>query len=129
MSLVATAAHELCHVHLLGDGRVPRDEEDHEPLTDLLTVCLGLGIFGANAAVRDSTWADGRMHGWSVSRAGYLQQPTWAYALALFAHYRDERRAAWAKHLRTDVRSAYRAAERYLANRDGSTATQGHVGA
>ncbi|HEY0081357.1 MAG TPA: hypothetical protein VGB61_01100, partial [Pyrinomonadaceae bacterium] len=42
MFLVATSAHELGHVRLLGEGRVPASFEDHEPLTDLLTVFLGL---------------------------------------------------------------------------------------
>ena len=114
MHLVATAAHELCHVHLLGDGRVLREEPDHEPLTDLLTVCLGLGIFGANASFRDRAWSDARAAGWSVARLGYLFQPTWGYALAVFAWVRGEQRPAWSKHLRPDVRAVFKSAERYL---------------
>jgi hypothetical protein len=46
--LVATIAHELCHARL-DDGAATWDREDHEPLTDLLTVYLGMGIFTANA--------------------------------------------------------------------------------
>jgi hypothetical protein len=42
MSLVATVAHELGHVILLGGGLLNRDTADHEPMTDLLTVFLGL---------------------------------------------------------------------------------------
>jgi hypothetical protein len=115
MTLVATAAHELCHVHLLGDRRLSRDEEDHEPLTDLLTVCLGLGIFGANSSVRDSAWSDSERHGWSVSRLGYLHQATWGYALAAFANVRQEAKPGWARHLRPDVRAAFRSSIRYLS--------------
>jgi hypothetical protein len=37
ISVVATCAHELCHAHLLGGGRLSPKEEDHEPLTDLAT--------------------------------------------------------------------------------------------
>jgi hypothetical protein len=114
MQLVATAAHELCHVHLLGDGHVSPDEEDHEPLTDLLTVCLGLGIFGANASVQDRAWSHAQMSGWSVSKLGYLYQLTWAYALAVFAWVRGEAAPKWARHLRPDVRSVFRNASRYL---------------
>lgn len=114
MKLVATAAHELCHVHLLGDGHISREEEDHEPLTDLLTIFLGLGIFGANVCVRDAGWSNGQWAGWSVSKLGYLQQSTWGYALAVFARMRGEERPAWAKHLRADVRNAFRASERYI---------------
>jgi hypothetical protein len=120
IQLVATAAHELCHVHLLGDGHVLLEEEDHEPLTDLLTVCLGLGIFGANASVRDRGWTEGNMAGWSVGRLGYLGQDTWGYALALFAWVRGDGGAAWASHLRPDVRKVFKQASRYL-DRQGVT--------
>jgi hypothetical protein len=114
MVLVATMAHELCHVHLLGDGRISRTEEDHEPLTDLLTVFMGFGIFGANASFREKGWSDGRMYGWSAAKLGYLHQDTWGYAMAAFAHLRGERRPNWAKHLRPDVRRAFRQSEAYL---------------
>ena len=46
-SLVATYAHELSHAHLLGPQRISSDEKDSELLTDLTTVFLGMGIFGA----------------------------------------------------------------------------------
>ena len=45
LSLVAVAAHELGHVILLGGKLMNADTGDHEPMTDLLTVFLGLGIF------------------------------------------------------------------------------------
>ncbi len=45
--LVATLAHELAHVRLIGEGRVSASFDDHEPLTDLLTVFLGLGYLPA----------------------------------------------------------------------------------
>ena len=41
--LVATVAHELGHLILLGDGHIDGSTPDHEPMTDLLTVFLGLG--------------------------------------------------------------------------------------
>src|SRR5689334_23021580 len=41
MALVATLAHELGHVRLLGEGRVAPDRRDGEPLTDLATVFFG----------------------------------------------------------------------------------------
>ncbi len=56
ISVVATFAHELCHAHLLGGGRLSPKEEDHEPLTDLATVYFGMGIFIANATLRDKSY-------------------------------------------------------------------------
>ena len=50
MTLVATMAHELAHLRLLGEGRVTGDEFDNELLTDLTVVFHGLGIFLANVA-------------------------------------------------------------------------------
>jgi hypothetical protein len=50
VALVSTLAHELGHVLLLADGRISAQQQDHEPLTDLLTIFFGLGIFSANAA-------------------------------------------------------------------------------
>jgi hypothetical protein len=68
--LVATMAHELGHVLLLGHGRISADEPDHEPLTDLLTVFLGLGVITANAVVHETSWTSGAWSGWSVGRRG-----------------------------------------------------------
>ncbi len=115
MVLVATMAHELCHVHLLGDNRVSHDQEDHEPLTDLLTICMGMGIFGANASMRYAAWSDGGHYGWRASKLGYLHQDTWGYALAVFAQLRTEHKPAWAKHLRADVRATLGRGLKYLA--------------
>jgi len=114
LSVVATMAHELGHVHLLGGGRLTGDEEDHEPLTDLLTVYLGLGVLTANSVVRESSWKDGNMSGWSISRCGYTDMRTYGYALARFARLRDEDAPPWSRQLRPDVRQAFRQSARFL---------------
>ena len=49
--LAAIAVHELCHLRLLGEGRIRGDRSDGERLTDLLTVYFGFGIFTTNAAM------------------------------------------------------------------------------
>jgi hypothetical protein len=111
MALVATIAHELGHVLLIGDSRLSADREDHEPLTDLLTVFFGLGIFGANAAFEFS-----RDDGYSrTSRLGYLTEPMFGYALARYAWLRGERDPAWAGHLDTNPRAFLKRGLRFLA--------------
>ena len=115
VGMVATMAHELAHVHLLGHGRVSPDEEDHEPLTDLLTVYLGLGVLSANSVVSEGYWHDGNLSGWSLSRRGYTDMRSYGYALARFARLREEADPAWARELRPDVRQAYKQAARFLA--------------
>jgi hypothetical protein len=102
-SLAATICHELAHVHLLADQRIGRDEEDCEPLTDLLTVFFGAGILTANSAFQFSQWQDGSMQGWNVSRQGYLSEALFGFSLACFSWYRGDVKAEWQKHLRENI--------------------------
>lgn len=73
--MVATMSHELGHVLLLGGGKITRDHEKMEPLTDLMTVFSGFGIFTANAAFIHSSGS----RGWRVSRHGYLSEREFGY--------------------------------------------------
>jgi hypothetical protein len=114
MQFVATVAHELCHVRLLGGGLLTGDEYDHEQVTDLMTVYCGMGIFGANARLTERQYESLGMHGWSTSRKGYLDFPTWGYAHALVAWARGEKKPEWAKHLRPDVRAPFNQGLKYL---------------
>lgn len=114
LTVVATAAHELGHVILLDDGHIARDVEDMEPMTDLVTVYLGLGIFTANACCRFTKYRDDRYEGWSSSRHGYLSEEIYGYALALFARERGETSPRWAAHLATNVQTYFRRSTAWL---------------
>jgi hypothetical protein len=116
LAMVGTMAHELGHVHLLGHGRISHVTEDHEPLTDLLTVFLGLGVFTANSVIRERHWQWGDFAGWSIGRRGYLGMPEYGYAFALFARARGEDGAAWSRELRLDVRTAFNQSMRFLSD-------------
>lgn len=113
MTLVGTTAHELAHLRLLGEKRIDPDVFDNELLTDLTVVFHGLGIFLANvprAWISDfSTWP-----GTDVRRSEYMTQPMFGYALAHAAWLRDERKPAWAKHLRVDARASFKQGMQYL---------------
>ena len=115
MSLVATMAHELGHVLLLADGRISSQREDHEPLTDLLTVFFGLGVFTANAAFEQSRETRGEYSYTSTSREGYLTEPMYGYALARYAWLRDEPDPSWVGYLDTNPRVICKRGLRYLA--------------
>jgi len=117
LSLVATLAHEIGHEILIGQGRITPDQPDHEPLTDLLTVFLGMGIFGGNATIRDRGWSSGGWAGWQTRRLGYLDQRTFGYALARFAWTRGESSPSWIKSVRPDVRAPLKAGLRFLSGR------------
>jgi len=136
--LTAIVVHELCHLRLLGEGRIRRDRPDGERLTDLLTVYFGFGIFSANAALRFAR-AD---RGWSLvpfgdlddrtlnaarndgyHRLGYLTSAEFGYALACYGWLRGERHPAWAPYLSPGARVVLERGLAYLA----STSTGGQL--
>ena len=102
-ALVATLCHELGHVLLLGERRLSGDEEDHEPLTDLLTIYFGAGIFTANSAFQFEQWQDGQYQGWQASRHGYMTEPELAYSLAAYAWLRGESNPVWRNQLEPNI--------------------------
>jgi hypothetical protein len=114
MSLVATVAHELGHVILLGGKLMSPKTLGHEPMTDLLTVFLGLGVFTANSAARFRQFQEDRRVGWSMRRLGYLPESVFGYALARFAIEREEKKTEWARHLSPNVRSDFKRSRRWL---------------
>jgi hypothetical protein len=126
LAMVGTMAHELGHVHLLGHERVSDECEDHEPLTDLLTVFFGLGVFTANTVIREKHWNEGQYSGWSVGRQGYLGMPEYGYAFGRFARSRNEDGAGWSRELRLDVRSAFQQTMRFLAEDASEGAASAH---
>jgi len=113
-ALVATIAHELGHVILLGESRLSREDKWHESMTDLLTVFLGLGIFTANAVVQFSQWQDHSHQGWSISRQGYMTEEQFGYALAACAWMRNDSGGEWVKHLSLNVKHYFKASLKYL---------------
>jgi len=118
LAVVATLAHELGHVILLGGELVDRKTTDMEPLTDLLTVFLGLGIFTANCSARFSQWHKDGRYGWSMQRLGYLPEQVYGYALARFAHDRGDDRPRWAAHLSTNVRSYFKKSAEWIEKQE-----------
>lgn len=112
--LAATLAHELGHFILLVRSKPGGDLEDHEPLTDLLTIFSGFGIFTANCIVYSSSGSDGLWTNWQVGRLGYLSAEIAGYALALYAKLRGEPRPKWRSFLSTDPRAYLEQSRRFL---------------
>ncbi len=120
LSLVATFAHELAHVRLLGEHRLEKDEEDGEQVTDLLAVFLGFGVFMANSASRTNVFL-GLVEGRESSRLGYLSDTELAYALAIVAWLHCEGKPPWANLLRPNVRQPMVEAIRWLTEEEGDS--------
>jgi hypothetical protein len=112
-SLVATVAHELAHA-ILQRRKALEGDPDREWVTDLLPVFQGLGVFLANATLRERSVRGGRSRWWAMRKHGYLSAQTIGYALAMFAWIRNERQPSWATHLRLDAADTLRRGLRYL---------------
>lgn len=113
--LIATIAHELSHLILLGEGRL---YENDEPLTDLNCIALGFGIFISNSIFSFQQWHGTSHHGWNTSRNHYIPEQVASHAMALLQAYQrgsDD----WIKHLNSSVRKMYKRDKKYIeANRD-----------
>jgi len=114
--LTAIAVHELCHLRLLGEGRISSSRPDGERLTDLLTVYFGFGIFATNAAMRfaraergftvvtrgllDDRTMNAATHNAGYHRLGYLSSAEFGYALACYCWVRGEAEPpSWARYV------------------------------
>ena len=107
--MVATLAHELAHIKLLGENRIKANDEK---LTDLTTVIFGIGIFNANVAFQTIKSIDSS--GWR--KIGYLTQMEWCYALSLHAFIRDEKLPNWIEYLTLNVKEGFKQGERFIEN-------------
>lgn len=110
-ALIATTAHELCHIKLLGEKKM---EENDEHMTDLATVFFGFGVFTANASFQFSQEHDR----WSYSNQGYLNHDEWAYSLALFAFLRYEENPSWSESLNPMIKKEFDKSLQYMANNE-----------
>jgi hypothetical protein len=117
-TLIATFAHEMGHYfHTTMAYEAPGGADAYEPATDLTAIYFGFGIFIANAALRMKHSSDYQSTRWSATTSGYLGEPSRAYCLAIFTelHGYDPKDAS--AHLKTNVKSYYRAAIDDLRNR------------
>jgi hypothetical protein len=114
MAVVAVLAHETAHVHLFGFGRVHPEEEDHEPLTDLLAIYYGFGVFLGNSAFRSEQKNSVTSSTFKARRMGYLPEPMIGYALALTAIAKNDTDPAWKELLEFGIRSPFDASLKFL---------------
>ena len=109
--MIATLAHEIAHIKLLGENKIQINDEK---LTDLTTVIFGLGIFNANAAFQ--TIKGLNSIGWR--KMGYLSENEWGYALSIFAFIRGESTPYWVEHLAFNIKAGFNQGKRYIEDKD-----------
>jgi hypothetical protein len=107
-NLIATLAHEVSHIKLIGERRIKKNDEY---LTDLVPIIYGLGIFNANSSFKFYNNQDS----WGYNKQGYLSQQEWGYALALFAFIRnEEKKPAWINYLTPNIKSDFLKSEQFI---------------
>lgn len=117
MDLIATFIHEIAHAILMGiEQEVPGGGDMEEYATDVATVFLGFGVFGANAAFEFQQFSDAGTgtQGWSMRGAGYLTEAEWAFAIAIFLSLRNESIASIAEWLKPTPGTLLKKSMRYL---------------
>lgn len=117
--LIATLVHEICHPILLSIPDPPPGEETEEYATDLATVFFGFGLFGGNSSFKFNQFRDDASgtQGWSTSRAGYLSQNEWGFALAVRSILTGEDPGPVERHASTGLLENFRKNLRYLTKK------------
>lgn len=104
--LIATFAHELAH-YLTGTcpESPPGGWKNWEFATDIAAVFMGFGVFLANSAFTFSQFSDFDSQGWPSSRSGYLTEPEFSFALAIFIKLKGIDPKTVNSHLKTNIKS------------------------
>ena len=116
-SLIAMLAHYAALDRLLREGLCRGDEPDLGWQADLACVFLGMGIFGANSAIKQRSGGDGIWTWWQIRARRHLPARVFGYAMALLAAARNERRPRWADWLGDDARDTFQRGYRFLQHR------------
>lgn len=122
-ALAAVLAHEVGHVLLLGQERMNGHEEDHELMTDFVSLYFGFGILAANAMHREYHTS----HSWSSVQQGYLSMPMYSFALALVSWIElGKTKPLWLDGARLNVKSWFKQSIKYLS-KTGKTSVYSNV--
>ena len=81
-------------------------------MTDLIPIVYGLGIFGANSIFN----VDTNNYYWSIDRQGYLDEKTYAFALAWYSSLRKEVNPKWKEELKPTVLNEFEKSIIYIQN-------------
>jgi hypothetical protein len=112
--LIGILAHYAALDRLVCEGICREDQPDLGWYADLACVFLGMGIFGANSAVKQRSGGDGIWTWWQIRARQQLPARVFGYAMALRAMARGERHAAWAAWLGEDARDTFQRGLRFL---------------
>jgi hypothetical protein len=101
------------------EEEIPGGPELEECVTDVTTVLLGFGVFGANTAFEFQQYSGIDSQGWSTSRSGYLTEAEWAFCLALFLSKKGESEDKITNWLKPNPMALLKQSMRYLRQNPG----------
>jgi tetratricopeptide (TPR) repeat protein len=117
--LVAVLAHELAHVKLLGGNYIYPNDQDLEPLTDLVSIFWGFGVFVANSVqTNDIYW---------ISRAGYLPNQLISYANALMCYITGYNERTYYEYLNNNTLDLFKKDFEFLTKTNDTALTKEKV--
>ncbi len=116
-SLISVLSHYAALDRLLREGICRKDQAEVGWFADLACAFLGMGIFGANSAVKQRSGGDRVGSGWEIRARQKLPSRMFGYAMAVLAMARGERQPAWASWLGEDAGDTFQRGRRYLERR------------
>ncbi|WP_258102087.1 hypothetical protein [Marinoscillum pacificum] len=113
IALIATIAHEVAHIKLLGEGII---EENDEPLTDLVASLFGFAVFLANSSlIKMTTWSGNTHTGWKMGGgAGYLHHKLYTFLLGYWLHHQEKTSSDWFDWLEKEIQTDIKKTLKYL---------------
>ncbi len=113
-TVIALFAREICRSVLLQFPDLTPRTFDFEHTVELMPLFFGLGIFSANAVLRETASNSMGWEQWSMIPQGHLPARYLGFALGLLAWMRQESMPSWRSYLRRDAEGAFRATLKYL---------------
>ncbi len=112
--VIALFSRDISQSRLSAVPNLEMDQTEYQHTLELLPLFYGLGIFGANAVMRERAENLLGWHYWSMVPQGALPARYIGYALALLSWLRQEPLPAWRSYLRRDAEVTMQAGLKYL---------------
>ena len=112
--VIAIFSRDISHSLLSARPDREMDQTEYQHTVELMPLFYGLGIFGANAVMRERAENLLGWHYWSMVPQGALPARYFGYAFALLCWLRQEPLPAWRSYLRRDAEVTLQSGLKYL---------------
>jgi hypothetical protein len=112
--IISVFSRELAQYLMQTQPEAPNDQTEYQHIMELMPLFFGLGIFAANAVLRERSGISLGWEYWSMTPHGSLPSRYMGYALALLTWLKQEPLPRWKSHLRRDAEMTLQASLKYL---------------